>query len=59
MMNFIIIGEVVARLSDEFINQNPQIDWFKIKGFRNIVAMIILEWMRKKYGRSLKTISHN
>ncbi|MDZ7267338.1 MAG: DUF86 domain-containing protein [candidate division KSB1 bacterium] len=24
MMNFIIIGEMVARLSDEFITKNPQ-----------------------------------
>lgn len=38
MMNFIIIGEMVARLSEEFIEGNKQIDWFKIRGFRNIVA---------------------
>jgi uncharacterized protein with HEPN domain len=38
MMNFIIIGEMVARLSDKFIEENSQIDWFKIRGFRNIVA---------------------
>lgn len=38
MMNFVIIGEMVGRLSDEFIEQNNHIDWYKIKGFRNLVA---------------------
>ena len=38
MMNFIIIGEMVARLSDEFLNTYNHLDWFKIRGFRNIVA---------------------
>ncbi len=38
MMNFIVIGEMVARLSEKFIDANEQIDWFKIRGFRNIVA---------------------
>ncbi|MCF6246257.1 MAG: DUF86 domain-containing protein [Desulfobacula sp.] len=38
MMNFIIIGEMVARLTEEFIEQNKHVDWFKIRGFRNIVA---------------------
>jgi len=39
LMNFIIIGEMVEKLSDEFINDTEnQINWFKIKGFRNILA---------------------
>ncbi len=38
MMNFIIIGEMVMRLSDKLIGENSQIDWHKIRGFRNIVA---------------------
>jgi uncharacterized protein with HEPN domain len=38
MMNFIIIGEMVMRLSDKLIEENSQIDWHKIRGFRNIVA---------------------
>ena len=38
MMNFIVIGEMVARLSEKFIEENKQIDWYKIRGFRNIVA---------------------
>ena len=38
MMNFIIIGEMVSRLSDKFVEENSPVDWFKIRGFRNIVA---------------------
>lgn len=32
------IGEAVARLSEEFIADHPDIEWSKIKGMRNIVA---------------------
>ncbi len=38
MMNFIIIGEMVDRISEEFKKDNPQIEWIRIKGFRNLVA---------------------
>ena len=38
MMNFIVIGEMVEKLSDGFLNKNPVIEWQKIKGLRNIVA---------------------
>lgn len=38
LMNFIVIGEMVIRLSDELTLYYLNIDWFKIKGFRNIVA---------------------
>jgi len=38
MMNFVIIGEMVGKLSEDFKNDNPQIEWQKIKGFRNIDA---------------------
>jgi len=39
LMNFIIIGEMVEKFSDELINKTEnEIDWFKIKGFRNILA---------------------
>jgi uncharacterized protein with HEPN domain len=39
VMNFIIIGEMVEKLSDELMdNSKNEIDWFKIKGFRNILA---------------------
>ncbi len=33
-----IIGEVVNRLSDELKDNNPNIPWAKIKGFRNILV---------------------
>lgn len=38
MMNFIIIGEMVVRLSDQFTDKFNHIDWHKIRGFRNIVV---------------------
>jgi len=39
LMNFIIIGEMVDKLSEELKeSSNIEIDWFKIKGFRNILA---------------------
>jgi uncharacterized protein with HEPN domain len=38
MMNFIIIGEMVVKLSEDFKDKNSQIDWYKIQGFRNIVV---------------------
>jgi uncharacterized protein with HEPN domain len=38
MMNFVVIGEMVEKLSNEFKMNNSNINWIKIKGFRNIVA---------------------
>lgn len=39
MMNFIVIGEMADKLSDELISENShKIDWLKVKGFRNIIA---------------------
>ena len=39
MMNFVIIGEMVSKLSDDSIASTQYlIDWHKIKGFRNIIA---------------------
>ena len=38
MMNFVVIGEMIDRISDEFKSKNSEIEWIKIKGFRNIVA---------------------
>ena len=38
MMNFVVIGEAVSRLTDDFIGNNNHIDWSKIKGLRNIIA---------------------
>ena len=38
LMNFIVIGEMVDRLSPELRTRHSHIDWQKIKDFRNIVA---------------------
>jgi uncharacterized protein with HEPN domain len=38
IMNFIVIGEMVARLSDELKHNIDYIDWINIVGFRNILA---------------------
>ena len=36
--NFEIIGEAANRLSDEFKDEHPDIDWHKIRGFRNRIV---------------------
>jgi uncharacterized protein with HEPN domain len=38
MMNFVVIGEMVEKISDDFKKKHSGIEWIKIKGFRNIVA---------------------
>jgi len=38
MMNFIVIGEEVGKLTDELKLMNEQINWQKIYTFRNIIA---------------------
>lgn len=38
MMQFVVIGETISRLDDDFKNQQSQIPWQKIKDFRNIIA---------------------
>lgn len=38
MMNFVVIGEMVDKLSDEFKKKSSKVEWIKIKGFRNLVA---------------------
>ena len=39
LMNFIVIGEMTSKLSETFIGDTSElIDWYKIKGFRNILA---------------------
>ncbi len=39
MMNFVVIGEMAEKLSDELIEETQyDIDWYKIRGFRNIIA---------------------
>ena len=38
IMNFIVIGEMVTKITADFKMENAQIDWTKIKDFRNLVA---------------------
>ena len=38
IMNFIVLGEAVGKLSDEFKEKQSQIDWRKIYAFRNVLA---------------------
>jgi uncharacterized protein with HEPN domain len=38
MMNFVVIGEMVDKISKDFKKGHDNIEWIKIKGFRNIVA---------------------
>lgn len=38
LMNFVVIGEAVARLSTTLKEKHEDVPWRKIKQFRNIVA---------------------
>jgi len=36
--NFEIIGEAANRLPEEYKDKHPQINWFRIRGFRNRIV---------------------
>jgi len=38
IMNFIVLGEAVGKLSVSFKEDHEQIDWHKIYAFRNVLA---------------------
>lgn len=38
LMNFIALGELVNKLTEDFRNIHSHIDWRKIYAFRNIIA---------------------
>jgi len=38
LMNFIVIGEMTLRLSPVFMDHHNQVQWFKLRAFRNFVA---------------------
>jgi uncharacterized protein with HEPN domain len=38
LMNFIVIGEAVSRMSTSLLDSNHHIPWVEIKAFRNIIA---------------------
>ena len=53
MMNFIVIGEMVARLSDKVIEKNSEVEWYKSRLLGTLLHTIILVLMQRRYGRSL------
>ena len=38
LMNFVVIGETVSKLSLGITESNPHVEWGKIKGLRNLIA---------------------
>lgn len=38
LMNFIVLGESISKLSDDFRKKHLHIEWHKIYAFRNILA---------------------
>jgi len=38
MMQFVVIGEIVIRLDDDYKQSHSTIPWQKVKDFRNIIA---------------------
>ena len=38
MMQFVVIGEAVVRLDENYKSQHDEVPWQKIKDFRNIIA---------------------
>lgn len=38
LMNFVVIGEMVDRLSPDVKTRSPSLDWQQIKDFRNLIA---------------------
>ena len=38
IMNFIVLGEAVGKLSGQFKDRHSNIDWSKINAFRNVLA---------------------
>lgn len=55
-MNFVIVGEMVSKSSNEFKNTNTNIDWYRIKDLRNLVAHDYFELILKKFGKLLRAI---
>lgn len=38
LMNFVVIGEAIVKLSDATKSSHDKVPWDKIKGFRNVIA---------------------
>jgi len=50
--NFEIIGEASLRIDEDFRYDNPQIEWKKLRGFRNRIVHDYLGLTMKLYGPS-------
>lgn len=48
LWNFVVIGEVVARLGEDFHHQHPEISWRAVVDHRNLIAhgYDMLNWDR-------------
>ena len=38
LMNLVVLGEMVSRLTPELRTQHPEIDWQRVKDMRNLIA---------------------
>ena len=38
LMNFIVTGEIVGKISDDLKSKTPEVDWQRVYSFRNILA---------------------
>lgn len=56
LMNFVIIGESVARLSEHLKSHYSGIAWQKSKVFGTLLFTTILELMLLKFGKSFRNI---
>jgi len=55
MMDFIVIGELIWKLSDEFQDKHDQIEWYKIRSFRNFAAHQYFGIIPKKVWEIIQT----
>src|SRR3972149_319774 len=55
MMDFIVIGELVWKLSDEFQDKHKHIEWYKIRAFRNFAAHQYFGILPKKVWEIIQT----
>jgi uncharacterized protein with HEPN domain len=58
LMNFVVIGEMVDRLSEELKARHVETDWQEIKEFRNIVAHDYLGVDAEEVRQIVKTDLH-
>ena len=55
MMNFVVIGEMVDKISDDFKNGHDNIEWIRLKVLEVLWLMINLELMLKRFGGSRRS----